>query len=136
MTLTPNGFHSCRLWQAFKISRILRVSHNASTRLIATKAYSGKEKERLLKGVTVEHREDVARILEQGQRAESTWTAVFTDFYTPPVIADALQALKLVPDVHSEAWGGYEMAERTRIRLSRADMPEDSAALVTTLITF
>ncbi len=136
MTLTASGFHSCRLWQAFKLSRTLRVSHSSSTRLIATKAYSGKEKERLLKGVTVEHREDVARILEQSQRAESTWTAVFTDFYTPPVIADALQALKLVPDVHPEAWGGYEMAERTRIRLSRADMPEDSAALVTTLITF
>lgn len=128
MTLTTNSFRSCRLWQAFKNSRTLRASRN-STRLIATKAYSGKEKERLLKGVTVEHREEVARILEQGQRAESTWTAVFTDFYTPPVIADALQAFKLVPDVHPEAWGGYAMAERTRIRLSRADMPEDLAAL-------
>ena len=97
---------------------------------MTTRAYSGKQKEQLLKGVCADNREDVARILEQAERAETTWSTVYTDFYTPPVVADAVQALKLVPDVLARPWGGYPMAERTRVRLSRADMPEDPAAEV------
>lgn len=133
MFLSASCVHtSCRFWQALKHAqrRPLRLVHSPRARFNTTKTYSGKEKERLLKGVSVEYREDVARILEQGQRAESTWTAVLTDFYTPPVVSDALQVMKLVPDIHPEPWGGYEMAERTRIRLTRADMPEDAADLV------
>lgn len=98
--------------------------------ILTVTAYSGKQKEQLLKGVSVDNREDVARILEQAERAETTWSTVYTDFYTPPVVADAVQALKLVPDISPTPWGGYDMAERKRIRLSRADMPEDPAAEV------
>ena len=136
MSVSAGCLHRCCLWQTFSNHSLrrrglrLRPLPSSRTRFSATKAYSGKEKDRLLKGVTVENREDVARILEQGQRAESTWTAILTDFYTPPVVAEALQALKLVPDIRPEAWGGYGMAERTRIRLSRADMLEDTSPLV------
>lgn len=132
MSLTAKKLYSRSLWQVCRWPRSRALQHlqTRTHRWVTTQAYSGKEKERLLKGVTVEYREDIARILEQGQRAESTWTTIFTDFYTPPVIADALQAFKLLPDLQPEAWGGYEMAERARIRLSRADMPEDSAATV------
>ena len=121
-----------RLWQAFKSTHrpLRKAVLTTRTRIVPTQAYSGKEKEQLLKGVSSEHREDVARILEQAQRAEATWSTVYTDFYTPPVIADAVQALRLVPDVRPSPWGGYAMAERTRLKLSRADMPEESAAEV------
>ena len=100
------------------------------TRVLIVRAYGGKQREQLLKGVSGDNRADVARILEQAERAETTWSTLYTDFYTPPVVADAVQALKLVPDVQTKPWGGYDMAERTRIRLSRADMPEDPAAEV------
>lgn len=106
------------------------ISPSTRTRLVLVRAYGGKQKEQLLKGVTAENRGEVARILEQAERAETTWSTVYTDFYTPPVVADAVQALKLVPDVSPTPWGGYAMAERARIRLSRADMPEDPAAEV------
>ena len=132
MHISRRCLHSPRLWQAFGSPDrpALRAPLKSRTRTLTIQAYSGKEKEQLLKGVNVENREDVARILEQAQRAEATWSTVFTDFFAPPVIADAVQALKLVPDVRPTSWGGYDMAERTRIRLSRADVPEDAAAEV------
>lgn len=119
-----------RAWQALQGTHRRTVSPTTRTRLVLIRAYGGKQREQLLKGVTVENRGEVARILEQAERAETTWSTVYTDFYTPPVVADAIQALKLVPDVSPTPWGGYAMAERARIRLSRADMPEDPAAEV------
>lgn len=119
-----------QIWQAFQRTHRHTVFPRTRTTLLIVRAYGGKQREQLLKGVSVDNRGDVARILEQAERAETTWSTVFTDFYTPPVVADAVQALTLVPDVLPTPWGGYAMAERTRIRLSRADMPEDSAAEV------
>ena len=83
-----------------------------------------------MKGISPANRDEVAQILDQAQRAESTWTSIFTDFYTPPIISDAIQVLKPLSDIRAERCGGYDMAERTRLRLSRADMPEDEAGLV------
>ncbi|KAL3162406.1 hypothetical protein ABBQ32_010077 [Trebouxia sp. C0010 RCD-2024] len=117
-----------RLWQALQSTHRPRALRTTRTQNFAVEAYSGKQKEQLLKGVSADNRGDVARILEQAERAETTWSTVFTDFYTPPVVADAVQALKLVPDILPTPWGGYDMAERKRIRLSRTDMPEDPAA--------
>ena len=119
-----------QVWQVFHRTHRHRVSPRTRTALLIVRAYGGKQREQLLKGVSVDNRGDVARILEQAERAETTWSTVYTDFYTPPVVADAVQALKLVPDILPTPWGGYHMAERTRIRLSRADMPEEPAAEV------
>lgn len=132
MHVSRRCLHSPRLWHALDSPHrpAVRALLKGRTRTLTIQAYSGKEKEQLLKGVNVDNREDVARILEQAQRAESTWSTVFTDFYAPPIIADAVQALKLVPDIRPTPWGGYDMAERTRIRLSRADMPVDAAVEV------
>lgn len=119
-----------QILQAVQRTHRHRVFLRTRTAPLIVRAYGGKQREQLLKGVTVDNRGDVARILEQAERAETTWSTLYTDFYIPPVVADAVQALKLVPDVLPTPWGGYAMAERTRIRLSRADMPEDSAAEV------
>ena len=85
---------------------------------------SSKEKEELLRGVSVESREDVARILEQAQKADATWTTVYTDFYPPPVISEAISVIKKMTGVECKAWGGYPQAERTRLVVNKADMPE------------
>ena len=119
-----------RIWQVFQGTHGRRVCPKARTRVVTVRAYGGKQKEQLLKRVSAENKADVARILEQAERAETTWSTLYTDFYTPPVVADAVQALRLVPDILPTPWGGYGMAERTRIRLSRADMPEDPAVEV------
>lgn len=125
-----------RLWQALQSTHRPRALRTTRTQNFAVEAYSGKQKEQLLKGVSADNRGDVARILEQAERAETTWSTVFTDFYTPPVVADAVQALKLVPDILPTPWGGYDMAERKRIRLSRTDMPEDPAAEVLRFLSY
>ena len=119
-----------RVRQALQNTHGSRVCPTTRTRVVLVRAYGGKQREQLLKGVSADNKADVARILEQAERAETTWSTLYTDFYTPPVVADAVQALKLAPDVRPIPWGGYNMAERTRIRLSRADMPEDPAAEV------
>ncbi|GAB4821319.1 hypothetical protein N2152v2_008365 [Parachlorella kessleri] len=53
----------------------------------------------LLKHVDVEHREAVARILEQAERAADSWATVYTDFQPPPVIADAMMGLQQMAGV-------------------------------------
>lgn len=54
-------------------------------------------------GVYAEHKLEVKHILEQAQRAVDTWTTVWTDFYSPAVVADALPALKQVRSTNC-AW--------------------------------
>lgn len=75
----------------------------------------------LLKGVAAENREDVARILEQAQRAADSWTVVHSDFYTPPVIADAMAVLQRMAEVAAVPWGGYPQAERCRLSVGREE---------------
>ena len=43
--------------------------------------------------------EDVRRVVEQAERAASTWTTVNTDFYTPAVVAEAQRALAPLSEV-------------------------------------
>ena len=43
--------------------------------------------------------EDVRRVIEQAERAASTWTTLETDFYTPAVVAEAQRALAPLSEV-------------------------------------
>lgn len=67
-------------------------------------------------------RKDVARILEQAQRAAQRWEVAYTPFLSPPLAADALAALAQLPDVVGVAWGGYPQAERVRVAMGREDV--------------
>jgi hypothetical protein len=49
----------------------------------------------LLRGVSTENRDAVARVVEQAQRAADSWTTLHTDFHTPPVVAEALTVLQV-----------------------------------------
>lgn len=110
-------------------SALPRQSRRPQRDRLVPRAYSAsardKDKEQLLRGVSVECREDVARILDQAQRADATWDTITTDFYTPPVIADAVAVIKKMPEIACKAWGGYPQAERTRLVIAKAEMLAD-----------
>ena len=46
------------------------------------------------------------------------------DFYTPPVAAEALAAIKQLAGVAALPWGGYSQAERVRLILGQEDAVE------------
>lgn len=112
-------------WQQYRPTIVRRTKrHHRACETV--RAYSAaakdKDKEELLRGVSVESREDVARILEQAQKADAAWSTVYTDFYTPPVISDATAVIKKLTGVTCKAWGGYAQAERARLIVTKAEM--------------
>jgi photosystem II S4 domain protein len=82
-------------------------------------------REELLKGV--ENRETVARVIDQADQAIKTWEVVFTDFLSPPELAEIQQAFNRLTEVQLVAWGGYPQAERQRIAIARAELPLDAS---------
>ncbi|KAL4430767.1 hypothetical protein ABPG75_006023 [Micractinium tetrahymenae] len=82
----------------------------------------------LLRGVDAENRDAVARIVEQAQRAADSWTVVYSDFCTPPVVADAMMVLERMADVAAVPWGGYAQAERCRVAVGREEALDGLAA--------
>jgi photosystem II S4 domain protein len=75
-------------------------------------------------------REVADRVLSLAERAIRDWTAVTSEFVTPPE-ADALVAtLGEMADVHADAWGGYPSAERRVVVVARSDVAcgEDGGA--------
>lgn len=53
-------------------------------------------------------------MLEIAERATDRWDVVWTDFLTPPIVADSMAALQGRQDVICVPWGGYAQAERCR----------------------
>lgn len=80
-------------------------------------------REDLLKGI--ENREVVARVIDQAEQALKTWEIVFTDFLSPPELAEAQGIFSRLTDVHLVACGGYPQAERQRLAISRSELPLD-----------
>lgn len=76
-------------------------------------------REELLKGV--EDREVVARVIDLADRAIKTWEVVYTDFLSPPELAQIQQIFTRLTEVQLVAWGGYPQAERQRIAIARAE---------------
>jgi photosystem II S4 domain protein len=82
-------------------------------------------REELLKGV--ENRDSVARVIDHAEQAIKTWEVVFTDFLSPPELAEAQKVFNRLTEVHLVAWGGYPQAERQRIAIARSDLPLEQA---------
>jgi photosystem II S4 domain protein len=74
-----------------------------------------------LAGVDPAHRDEVARVVEQAQRAAASWATAHSAFLYQPVAADALAVLGRLADVSGAAWGGYAQAERVRLAVGRAE---------------
>jgi photosystem II S4 domain protein len=90
-------------------------------------------KDDLLK--SVEHRDCLARILDQADQALKTWDVVVTDFLSPPEQIEAAALIQRLTDVHSLAWGGYPQAERQRLALARTDLPLEPSQVPLVLLT-
>lgn len=82
-------------------------------------------REELLKGV--ENRESVARVIDQAEQAIKTWEVVFTDFLSPPELAESQLSFNRLTEVQLIAWGGYPQAERQRLAIARSDLPLDQS---------
>lgn len=73
-----------------------------------------------------EHREALARILDQAEQAIRTWEVVVTGFLSPVELAEAQTLFQRLTDVNIAAWGGYPQAERQRLAIARTDLPLDT----------
>ncbi len=82
-------------------------------------------REELLKNV--ENRDTVARVIDCAEQAIRTWEVVFTDFLSPPELAEAIQSFSRLTEVELLAWGGYPQAERKRIAIARSELPLDES---------
>jgi photosystem II S4 domain protein len=82
-------------------------------------------REELLKNV--ENRDTVARVIDCAEQAIKTWEVVFTDFLSPPELAEAQQGFSRLTEVELLAWGGYPQAERKRIAIARSDLMMDES---------
>lgn len=80
-------------------------------------------KEELLKGI--ENRDTARRVIDLAEQAIKTWEIVFTDFFSPPELAEIQQMFGRLTEVHLVAWGGYPQAERQRVAIARSDIPLD-----------
>lgn len=81
-------------------------------------------REELLK--SIENRETAVRVIDQAEQAIKTWEVVYSNFLSPPELADVQQMFARLTEVHFVAWGGYPQAERQRVAIARADLPLDN----------
>lgn len=82
-------------------------------------------REDLLKGI--EHREVVARVIDQAEQAIKTWEVIATDFLSPPELNEVQHGFSRLTEVHLVAWGGYPQAERQRLAIARSELPLESS---------
>ncbi|NJK34621.1 MAG: photosystem II S4 domain protein [Oscillatoriales cyanobacterium SM2_2_1] len=76
-----------------------------------------------------EHRETLSRLLDLGDRALTTWEVTWSDFLTPPELAEAIRWVQPLGEIHLLAWGGYEQAERVRVAIARSELPLDPSVV-------
>ena len=84
-------------------------------------------REELLK--KVENKEEIARVLDQAEKALKTWELVVTDFLSPPVLAEVKEIFAPLTEVQIIPWGGYPQAERKRVGIHREDIPADESQI-------
>lgn len=84
-------------------------------------------REEILKGI--ENRDTAARVIDLAEQALKTWEIVFTDFVSPPELAEIHQMFDRLTEVQVVAWGGYERAERQRVGIARSEMPLDRSGI-------
>ncbi|GBF81737.1 photosystem II S4 domain protein [Aphanothece sacrum] len=84
-------------------------------------------KDKLLK--CLENREEMARLLDLAEIAVKTWEVMVSDFFSPPIVAEAQTLLKKFTEVDILTWGGYPQAERQRVGISRTEIPLDPSQI-------
>jgi photosystem II S4 domain protein len=90
-------------------------------------------KTELLKGI--DNLDRISRVLDQTDQAIKTWEVVFTDFLSPPELAEAQTVLAKLTEVSAIAWGGYPQAERQRLAIARNELPLDAEQVELTALS-
>ncbi|XP_010675522.1 uncharacterized protein LOC104891514 [Beta vulgaris subsp. vulgaris] len=116
-------------FRSFSLSSPLSPSEICQTTQ-ATKS----EVDVLLKAVSDRNlAEQIKHILDMANRASLRREVLHTDFLTPPVLEEAMAALKKLADVNAIPNGGYPEAERCRLTVGHPDVlrtvPDTVAAL-------
>jgi photosystem II S4 domain protein len=70
-----------------------------------------------------EHRDTLARIIDLAEIALRDWSVVYSDFLSPPEIAEAKSLFGRLVEVDCAVWGGYAQAERQRLAIAREGIP-------------
>ncbi|KAI4321865.1 hypothetical protein MLD38_035196 [Melastoma candidum] len=65
--------------------------------------------------------EEVKRILELAKQAASRKVVLHSDFLTPPVLKESMNALDKLADIKAIAQGGYPQAERCRLSVGHVE---------------
>ena len=64
----------------------------------------------------------VKRAIELAERAASSWVLEYTDFLSPPLVADVQANTKKLAEVEVAAWGGFPQAERCRLCIGNTEL--------------
>ncbi len=83
---------------------------------------------------SVENPAAVTRALDLAEQAIRTWEIVFTDFLSPPELAECQDIFQRLTEVHLRAGGGYPQAERQRAAIARTDLPLEAIDLPLVLL--
>jgi hypothetical protein len=112
------SLHRGHLLKFLKCQTSLQTLHRPHARSVITTA---KGRDDLLRGVSDDNRDDVARVLELAERARDSWQVASTVFLSPPIVAESMLVLERLADVTAVPWGGYSQAERCRIAIGREE---------------
>lgn len=95
--------------------RLVAAEAGASASSSSSSSLRAREAE--LGWVASEHRKEVAQCVELAERAAERWSVAASIFVPPPVVADALVAIRNACGDACAAvpWGGYAQAERCRV---------------------
>lgn len=64
----------------------------------------------------------VKRAVELAERAASSWVLEYTDFLSPPLVADVQANTRKLAEVQVVAWGGFPQAERCRLCIGNSEL--------------
>ncbi|WP_413160107.1 photosystem II S4 domain protein [Capilliphycus salinus ALCB114379] len=83
---------------------------------------------------SVENRDCIARVIDQAEQAIKTWEITYTDFLSPPELAEAQRIFSRLTEVQLVTGGGYPQAERQRIAIARSELPLDDSSVAVAAI--
>ncbi|MDY7020009.1 MAG: photosystem II S4 domain protein [Cyanobacteriota bacterium] len=83
---------------------------------------------------SVENRDRIARVIDQAELAIKTWEVTYTDFLSPPELAESQNIFSRLTEVQLVTGGGYPQAERQRIAIARSELPLDDSSLAVAAI--
>ena len=70
----------------------------------------------------------VKRAVDLAEKAASSWVLSYTDFLSPPLVADVKANTEKLAEVEVVAWGGFSQAERCRLCIGNSELMASALA--------